>query len=259
MTPKKRIEAALEAELAPATMSEFEGVRYLHLGTPWVQGAMRVSKPLTIELEYVRRMMVWLLLREQADWSDGLAVQLGLGAGAITRFTYNVLKMKTIAVEVNATVIGICRAFFKLPDNNSRLQVLQMDAAVFVADATHVDTVHALCIDLYDHNAASPMLDSKDFYHQCHSLLVDGGVMTVNLFGKDASFEQSASRIAKVFGEDAVFLMQSTKEGNTIVVAMKGHTLPDREILAQRAKALEDQFDLPAKKWLRMMRPRVSN
>ena len=259
MTSKKSVETSREAELAPATISEFEGVRYLHLGTPWVQGAMRVSKPLVIELEYVRRMMVWLLLRELTDWSEGVAVQLGLGAGAITRFTHKVLKMKTIAVELNSTVIGICRAFFKLPDNNIHLQVLQMDAAVFVADTAHVDTVHALCVDLYDHNAASPMLDSQDFYRQCHGLLVKGGVMTVNLFGRHASLVESASRIAEVFGEGTVFLMQSTKEGNTILVAIKGSALPDRETLARRAKVLEDQLDLPAKKWLRMMRPLVSN
>ncbi len=236
-------------------MSEFEGVRYLHLGTPWVQGAMRVRKPLALELEYVQRMMVWLLLREPADLSKGLAVQLGLGAGSITRFTHGVLKMKTVAVELNPTVIGICRAYFKLPDDNSRLQVLQMDAAAYVADSAHRGTVQALCVDLYDHDAASPMLDSEDFYRHCHGLLVDGGVMTVNLFGRDASFERSASRISKAFLGGTVFSMQPTKEGNTVVVAMKGGVLPDRETLAQRAENLDTRFQLPAKKWLRMMRP----
>jgi spermidine synthase len=112
MNVKKNKPAAPPPELAPATLSEFEGVRYLHLGTPWVQGAMRVRKPLAIELEYVQRMMVWLLLREPADLSQGLAVQLGLGAGAITRFTHGVLHMKTVAVELNDTVIGMCRAYF---------------------------------------------------------------------------------------------------------------------------------------------------
>ena len=40
------------AELAPATLSEADGVRYLHLGTPWVQGAMRVKAPRTLELAW---------------------------------------------------------------------------------------------------------------------------------------------------------------------------------------------------------------
>ena len=46
-----------QTALAGATLSEFEGVRYLHLGTPWVQGAMRIRKPRQLELEYVQRMM----------------------------------------------------------------------------------------------------------------------------------------------------------------------------------------------------------
>jgi hypothetical protein len=49
--------------------------------------------------------------------------------------------------------------------------------------------------------------------------------------------------------------MQPTKEGNTIVVAMKGGVLPDRDTLARRAETLDTRFKLPAKKWLRMMRP----
>lgn len=253
-TMKNKVKDSV-SELAPATVSEFEGVRYLHLGTPWVQGAMRVRKPLAIELEYVQRMMVWLLLREPAELSEGLAVQLGLGAGAITRFTHGVLKMKTVAVELNATVIGMCRAYFKLPDDDGRLQVMQMDAATFVADPQNAATAQVLCVDLYDHEAASPMLDSESFYRQCHNVLVKGGVMTVNLFGRDASFEQSAARIAAAFKGDTVFSMQPTQEGNTIVVAMKGGTLPDRETLAQRAETLDTRFKLPAKKWLRMMRP----
>lgn len=255
MSSKGKQEAGVNTELAPATVSEFEGVRYLHLGTPWVQGAMRVRKPLAIELEYVQRMMVWLLLREPEALSEGLAVQLGLGAGAITRFTHGVLQMKTVAVELNNTVIGVCRAFFKLPQDDSQLQVLQMDAAAFVANPANTAIAQVLCVDLYDHAAASPMLDSETFYRQCHGVLVPGGVMTVNLFGRDASFEQSAARIKKAFGDGAVFSMQPTKEGNTIVVAMKGGALPDRETLAERAQALELRFKLPAKKWLRMMRP----
>ena len=45
-----RRKAVDPADLAPATMSEADGVRYLHLGTPWVQGAMRVRKPQALEL-----------------------------------------------------------------------------------------------------------------------------------------------------------------------------------------------------------------
>lgn len=249
-----------EPELAPATMSEADGVRYLHLGTPWVQGAMRVRKPQHIELDYVQRMMAWMLFREPEQLTQGHAVQLGLGAAAITRFCHKVLRMKTTAVEINPTVITACRMWFHLPADDARLRVLNEDAAAWVDDAGHAETVDVLCVDLYDHDAASPVLDDQAFYDGCARVLADGGVMTVNLFGRAASFERSAARIAQAFGAQAVRSLRPTKEGNTVVVAVKcvggdeGFTFPNREVLAARAENIETRFDLPARKWLRMIR-----
>ena len=253
---KKKNESA---ELAPATMSEADGVRYLHLGTPWVQGAMRIRKPLALELEYVQRMMVWMLLRPESELAKGHAVQLGLGAAAITRFCHGVLRMRCTAVELNPTVIAACRLWFRLPDDAPRLKVLEADAARFVADPERAETAQVLCVDLYDHDAAAPVLDSEDFYRDCRRVLADGGVMTVNLFGRDASFERSAQRIAAVFGEDQVWALRPTKEGNTIVVAAKGVAMPERATLAARAENIETRLGLPARKWLRMFRPLPSS
>ncbi len=242
-------------ELAPATVSEHDGVRYLHLGTPWVQGAMRIRKPQALELEYVQRMMAWMLLRPEARLSRGHAVQLGLGAGAITRFCGITMRMKTTVVELNDTVIGVCRAYFHLPHDSARIHIIEGDAGAYAADAENADTADVLCVDLYDHNAASPVLDSAAFYRDCYRLLTDGGVMSVNLFGREASFERSAQRIAAAFGAARVRSLQATKEGNTIVIAVKNAEVPDHDALAARAQNVETRFKLPAKKWLRMIRP----
>ncbi len=245
-------------DLAPATMSEADGVRYLHLGTPWVQGAMRIRKPQSLELEYIQRMMVWMLFRPQADVARGHAVQLGLGAAAITRFCHGVMKMRTTAVELNPTVIAACRLWFRLPEDGAKLKVLNMDAADFAHDVANAGTADALCVDLYDHDAASPVLDSEAFYRDCHALLADAGVMSVNLFGRDASFERSARRIANAFGAERVRTLRPTKEGNTIVIAVKSQDqafeMPGRDELAARAENIETRFQLPARKWLRMIR-----
>ncbi|HUG24085.1 spermidine synthase [Piscinibacter sp.] len=241
-------------ELAPATMSEADGVRYLHLGTPWVQGAMRIRSPQSLELEYIQRMMAWMLFRPEGDVAKGHAVQLGLGAAAITRFCHGVLRMRTTAVELNPTVISACRLWFRLPDDGPKLQVLQQDAATFAADTDRAGSADVLCVDLYDQDAASPVLDSEAFYRDCRRLLADGGVMAVNLFGRDASFERSAQRIAAVFGEAQVRSLRPTKEGNTIVIACRAGALPERAVLAARAENIETRFKLPARKWLRMIR-----
>lgn len=237
--------------LAPATVSEHDGVRMLHLGTPWVQGAMRIARPQQIELEYVQRMMAWLLLRPDAP--AGHAVQLGLGAGTITRFCHQRLRWRCTAVEINPAVIGVCRLWFKLPPDDARLAVRQADAGAWVTDAANAGCADALCVDLYDHEAAAPVLDDEAFYRGCRGVLADGGVMSVNLFGRDVSFGRSAARIAAVFGEANLLMLKPTKEGNTIVLAWRGAERPARDALARRAEAIEARFGLPARKWLKLL------
>jgi len=241
--------------LPEVTISEARGVRYLHLGTPWIQGAMRIDEPFVIELDYVQRMMVWMLFRDEADVATGHAVQLGLGAGAITRFCVKRLKMRTTAVELNPQVIAACRLWFRLPADSGQLSVIEQDAATFIAAPAQRSTIDVLAVDLYDHEAACPVLDSAEFYVDCRDALAEGGLMTVNLFGRDASFERSFERIAAAFGETSVRSLKPTREGNTVVVAMKHVTVPAPAVLARRAENIETRWQLPARKWLRMMRP----
>ncbi len=241
--------------MEPATMSEQDGVRYLHLGTPWVQGAMRVRKPQAIELEYVQRMMAWMLWRPQDEVALGHAVQLGLGAASITRFTHQVLRMRTTAVELNPTVISACRMWFRLPDDDARLAVVEADAGAWVQQPANLQGADVLSVDLYDHDAAAPVLDSDAFYASCRGVLAQGGLMAVNLFGRDASFAASAARIAAAFGSDQVWSLRPTREGNTVVIAGRGVVVPDRDTLTARADNIEARFGLPARKWLRMVRP----
>ena len=243
--------------LPPATLSEHEGVRYLHLGSIWIQGAMRIKKPQRVELDYVQRMLASLLWLPTEVLGQGRAVQLGLGAGAITRFTSQQLRMPTTVVEINPQVILANSLFFHLP---AEAEVVRGDAADWLAQAGPA-SVQLLHVDLYDHEAAAPVLDSEDFYTACRARLQTGGVMSVNLFGRDASFEHSIARIAAAFGADQVWSLRPTREGNTVVVAGRGVAVPGRGELAARAASIEDRFGalgLPARKWLRMVRPYVT-
>src|SRR5262245_20326025 len=60
-----RMTATRNMRLPEATISEIDGVRYLHLDTPWVQGAMDMRRPRVVVLEYVQRMLAWMLWRPQ--------------------------------------------------------------------------------------------------------------------------------------------------------------------------------------------------
>ena len=242
-------------ELPEVSVSDDGEVRHLHLGTPWIQGSMRVAEPFEIELQYVQRMMAWLLFVEPASVTKRHAMQLGLGAGAITKFCYKKLRLCTTAIELNPQVLAVCRQWFKLPPDGPKLRVVLADAAEEIRNPMWQGTVDALAVDLYDHEAAAPVLDSPDFYADCRALLTEDGCMTVNLFGRASSFERSLQSMASAFGEDALWAFKPTREGNTVVLAQRTPSRPKRTELAARAEAIQARWDLPSSKWMRVFKP----
>ena len=165
-------------DLPEVSVSDDGEVRHLHLGTPWIQGSMRVAAPFDIELEYVQRMMAWLLFVEPAEVPRLQALQLGLGAGALTKFCYKKLRMHTSAIELNPQVLAVCRAWFKLPPDGPRLHTVLADAAQEIRKPAWQGKIDALQVDLYDHQAAAPVLDSAAFYADCRQTLTESGCLT---------------------------------------------------------------------------------
>lgn len=252
---KKQIHMATKQEPATAlpevAFSDFNGVRYLHLSSEWVQGSMWLDRPLEIHLEYVQRMMAGLLFLDGAGQAKRHAMQLGLGAGTLTKFCRRVLRMPTTAIEINPAVYQACRTWFKLPAQDSRLNVVLADAQSEIKKPQWQGVVDLLHVDLYDHEAACPVLDSQAFYADCRNLLSEDGSMTVNLFGRRASFDESLRRIGAVFGERNLWSFKPTREGNQVVLAQRQTQRPARAALLRRADEIEADCKLPARKWLR--------
>ena len=99
------------------------------------------------------------------------------------------------------------------------------------------------------------MLDSEAFYADCRQLLTPQGCMSVNLFGRDVSYEHSLQKISAAFGPEAVWAFRPTREGNTVVLAQRTPERPTREQLQARAEAIEARWPLPARKWLKVFKP----
>jgi len=230
-------------------------VRHLHLGSIWIQGSMRMDAPYELELEYVQRMMAWLLFVTPSSVAKRHAMQLGLGAAALTKFCRKTLRMRTTAIELNPQVVHACRGWFKLPPDDARLQVIVADAAEEIQRPQWQGTVDALQVDLYDDEAAAPVLDSADFYRDCRALLTEDGCMTVNLFGRASSYAASLAKIVDAFGLDAVWAFRPTREGNTVVLAQRTAQVADRATLLARGEAIQTRWGLPAAKWPRVFKP----
>ncbi|MDP3652287.1 MAG: spermidine synthase [Rhodoferax sp.] len=241
--------------LPEVNFSEEGPFRHLHLGSEWIQGSMLVEAPTLLVHEYIQRMMAWLLFVDPTGVGKRQALQLGLGAGSLTKFCHKELRMKTTAIELNPQVLHACRGWFKLPQDNSRMQVVLADASQEIKLPRWLGAVDALQVDLYDEEAAAPVLDSEDFYADCRRVLTEDGCMTVNLFGRTSSFQKSVDKMAAAFGMDAIWAFKSTREGNTVVMAQRTASRPKRAVLAERAEVIKAQWGLPADKWVRVFKP----
>ena len=251
--------ASTDTDLLPEVQFSDEGpVRHLHLDSIWVQGSMLIDSPQVLVHQYIQRMMAWLLFVDPATVPARRALQLGLGAASLTKFCHKVLRMQTAAIEINPRVLAACRGWFKLPADSARMQVVLGDAAQEIRNPKWWGVVDALQVDLYDHDAAAPVLDSEAFYTDCRRLLTDDGCMSVNLFGRASSYQRSVDKIAAAFGRDAIWPFKATREGNTVVLAQKRPTRPARALLIERADTIERLWGLPAAQWVRVLKPLVA-
>ena len=180
------------AALPEVNFSEEGTVRHLHLGSPWIQGSMRVNDPTALVHEYIQRMMAWLIFVDPDTVADPACAH---AAWTGCRFADQVLLQGAAHVAnrccgAESQVLQACRGWFKLPTDNARIQVVLADAGEEIRKPEWQGVIDALQIDLYDEEAAAPVLDSADFYADCRRLLTDEGALTVNLFGHTSSFER---------------------------------------------------------------------
>src|SRR3990167_8346235 len=112
----------------PIEISEEAGVRTLHFGSEWTQGAMRIARPWKLELEYTCEMMAALLLRD----APRKVLLIGLGAASLTKFLYRHYPLAHLTGgESGPGVVATARQFFKLPEDPKRLHLVIGDGAEY--------------------------------------------------------------------------------------------------------------------------------
>jgi spermidine synthase len=200
----------------PIDISEESGVRYLHFGSEWVQGAMRIARPWNLELEYTQEMMAALLLRDAPQ----KVLLIGLGAASLTKFLYRNLPLAHLTiVEIEPAVVAAARQFFKLPEDPNRISLIIGDGAHYMLN--HEKTFDLILVDGFDENARPGELDTLPFYQACRGRLSDSGILAVNLLARSRSLESSMVRISTAF-EDRALVFPSCESGNAIAFAATG-------------------------------------
>ncbi|MBI1173653.1 MAG: spermidine synthase [Sideroxydans sp.] len=221
---------------------EEAGVRTLHFGSDWIQGAMRIARPWNLELDYTKEMMASLLLREESRFPRKVLL-IGLGAASLTKFLYrNRPLARLTVVEIEPRVVAAAKQFFKLPEDPKRLNIVIADGMEFIASGEqHYDLI---LVDGFDADARAGALDTLPFYQMCRARLGDNGILAVNLLGHSRGFKASVERIREAFDERAL-AFPSCDSGNVIAFAATGETVRiELEDLREQAVKIKTDIGL---------------
>ncbi len=203
----------------PIDISEEHGVRYLHFGSSWIQGAMRIARPWSLELEYTREMMLALLLRRHARWPQRVLL-VGLGAASLLKFLYRHYPRTVLhVVEIDAGVVAAARQFFRLPEDERRVALAVADGYDYVARTAH--TFDLALVDAFDDAGRAGGLDTLAFYQQLRGRLSERGIAVANYLGRSRGFRAAAERLTDAF-DGRTIVMPPCASGNVIAFAAAG-------------------------------------
>jgi spermidine synthase len=204
-------------------ISEEKGIRQLHFGSDWVQGAMRISRPYDLELEYTQEMMAPLLFNTQVNWPRH-ALLIGLGVGALPKF---LIKHKphcnVTVVEISRAVVIAAQMHFKLPPFTPNFRVEVGCGADYLVQwvSANRHQFDLILVDGFDAKAKVGPLNSTSFYLNCKASLTGQGYFSVNLLGNQKDFMTNRQRFIDAFDTHA-FTLKPCASGNSIGLAHVG-------------------------------------
>jgi spermidine synthase len=200
---------------------------------------MRLSRPWDLELAYTRAMMGFLMFNSTPQ--DVLMV--GLGGGSLAKFIRRQRPQTHItAVEIDPRVIAAARSHFELPPDDDTLSVVEADGALYVRQ--HPGSADVILLDGFDAGNQVEALATQTFYAACRRVLRPGGVLVVNLWGRDREFTEYFARLTRAFDGEVGWISVQNKT-NVIVFTFSEPGAPARlEAVQPRLADLSKRYGL---------------
>lgn len=216
-------------------------MRSLHFDRRTMQSAMWLAAPDELAFGYTRCMMGFLL----SNTAPQHILMIGLGGGSLVKYCHKYLpKTRITVVEIDADVIAL-RDQFLIPPDDERLEIVHMDALLYVAQAAHEFDV--ILLDGFDADGLVSELISDDFYAACKNLLSQDGILVTNMWGESKDLAALISRMHATFN-NAVWWCRSIDSYNLISFAFKsganGFNKQAQDLLKDQAKLLDQHYRL---------------
>ncbi len=221
-------------------VTEMDGVRSMHLGSPTIQSSMLVKDPYKLVLAYSWGMLSSLLFKPEI----ANCVLVGLGGGSIAKYVWQACpQIKQTVIELNPQVIQVARSHFMVPDDDDRLQIIEGDGIAYIQQ--HPGSTDWLMMDAFGSNGLPPDFCTQSFFDDCAEAVTPDGLFAINLWGSDKRFDIYMQRMEQTF-DGRVLMMPTGKPGNIIVFGFQPQlAMPDLGTLRQRAQTAIHTHDIP--------------
>ncbi len=220
--------------------------RWMHFGTGSIQSAMDNSCHHDFVLDYMRRMMAFLLFKEKI----GRTLILGLGGGAMVRYIHHHWpEEKITAIDIDEDVIKIATNSFGIP-SSPKIQIKAADAVFYLSHTIdfNPDTIF---LDLFIGDESPDNLYDDEFINSFYETLAPSGVAVINLLPTNVNeFTDLIRKVRKVF-DGMIFCLSVPDHDNIILFAFKRPlTTKNVGLLKTKAKLFSSRLDLPFDEYL---------
>lgn len=212
-------------------VTETDGIRSMHLGSPTIQSSMKVKDPYALVLAYSWGAMSSLLFKPDIT----RLTLVGLGGGSIAKYVWKFCpQIQQTVIELNPQVIQVARSHFFVPDDDERLTIIEGDGIAYIQQ--HLGGTDWLMMDAFGSNGLPPDFCTQSFFDDCAEALTPNGLLAINLWGSDKRFDIYMQRMEQSF-DGRVLMMPTGKPGNIIVFGLKPElAMPDLPTLRKRAQ-----------------------
>ena len=218
----------------------------LRFGNHIVQSAMSIRQPDHLLLEYTQAMMTGFAIHPDPVRT----LQIGLGAGAITRFIHRHFPGCTQdIVEISPVVIEAATRHFKLPASD-RLNIIESDGHAFLKSIKR--QYDLIFQDAFEAEGVAGHLQTREYFLDLRRVLAPGGVLVNNAWGSNqTNLRHVAAHMSAVFGQ--LYSISVGVGTNVIFFAQaQRRALPLRDIL-RSGEEISARIPFDLTRWVRQL------
>ena len=241
---EEQLDQLRDGTLGRPFIIDYGRTRNLFLTIESVQSSMRLDEPDALVAPYTRKMMAFLLFIP----APRHVLMIGLGGGSLAKFCYRHLPHTRISVvEINPDVIAL-REAFAIPDDDQRFEIVNDDAAKFLAKGRVRPDI--ILVDAFDAAGVAPSLASSDFYKRASQCMTPEGVLVMNLAGDKTRYAAHIESLRSAFPE-SIRLVPVDGDDNVLVFACRNRQMAELpDFLSNRAHHLERGLGLQFSRYL---------